>query len=638
MGTTLKKISLVCEWSTSPDLIYEPHTVLPYESSSNVYLRYYTGNLAIRTATGRREYVLAEAVSTIEANHTYYVEAFMKSESLGSQVDFGTIDLFSQKPHVCSDNSYISEYGGNGNSQKVIDVKLADGYSTDSLGWIRFNAFFIAEHDFNWIAIGGGKAVYWDDIRIVEVGDDLCKDDWYFDNTVFNQPFEIFQAGDSIVAGTGADPEASQLAGPVTVLSTSHTIFRAGNSIDLLPGFSVDSLGGAIFETFIEPCQNLCPPISYPNITEGCISTPTEIGVESYENTFAQMQWYPSTYLDDPSSVNPTFTPPGGNGSITYTVAYGQFCEYANYSAQGIYNVTINYSDGLNTQPTISYSNLTTDNYSLSGEITVNYVVNDIEVTYDLSNGIPLTFILTRGVHFNSNTFTFGEELLLTSCCANTNIQLTALNPCGEDASISILWEKDDTPSFVLPLPNVLTEHDGNDIYSFDLTGGCRYEIQVFNRWGNVVYQETGNVPPKGTVLTNWNGQHNNGNDLSEGTYFMIITLFNDCGESAQEPITVQIFNGKQSEDLDDLSTEYFERNLATNSTTFIHTNNHTQLVIESISTKDKEVIVTDNLGKVIYSGTFIGDFNKELPAGIYYVIITENEAILLRERIIIVN
>ena len=42
--------------------------------------------------------------------------------------------------------------------------------------------------------------------------------------------------------------------------------------------------------------------------------------------------------------------------------------------------------------------------------------------------------------------------------------------------------------------------------------------IQVFNRWGNLVYQSNGSYQ-------NWNGINSNGGTITNGTYYYVISL-----------------------------------------------------------------------------------------------------------------
>jgi len=56
-----------------------------------------------------------------------------------------------------------------------------------------------------------------------------------------------------------------------------------------------------------------------------------------------------------------------------------------------------------------------------------------------------------------------------------------------------------------------------NDLY--EITGFadvCELNMTVFNRWGNIVFQQQ-------NYTNNWDGKSNNGSDLAQGTYFMVL-------------------------------------------------------------------------------------------------------------------
>lgn len=73
-------------------------------------------------------------------------------------------------------------------------------------------------------------------------------------------------------------------------------------------------------------------------------------------------------------------------------------------------------------------------------------------------------------------------------------------------------------------IPNVFTPgvvDNLNDEYDIDIVGEQNYKLDIFNRWGQLVYQSTKDGE-KGEG-TNWNGKFlNTGTECPEGTYFYI--------------------------------------------------------------------------------------------------------------------
>ncbi len=79
-------------------------------------------------------------------------------------------------------------------------------------------------------------------------------------------------------------------------------------------------------------------------------------------------------------------------------------------------------------------------------------------------------------------------------------------------------------PQSILDLSNVFTPgNDGlNDEFFIDLDGHQYHDFQIFNRWGEVVYQSIKNEQQDEPI--NWNGRVNNtGKECPSGTYFYVI-------------------------------------------------------------------------------------------------------------------
>jgi gliding motility-associated-like protein len=73
----------------------------------------------------------------------------------------------------------------------------------------------------------------------------------------------------------------------------------------------------------------------------------------------------------------------------------------------------------------------------------------------------------------------------------------------------------------VLKLPNGYTPNGDGFNDNFVISGVQGYPnntFVVYNRWGNVVYSANG-------YSNQWNGQNNNGTDLPESTYFVILEI-----------------------------------------------------------------------------------------------------------------
>jgi len=577
-----------------------------------------------------KEHVVIELDQQLTDGSLYYMEFFTKKDAVGTCL----ISLYNTFPkHRNAGSQTLEETGGN-DPQTILE------YESNNLSeWTRKKIFFLADGNRKWLSFGGSGM--FDDFKIYKVSGNQCRDEWYFDNTEFNYPLEVYQAGNFIKAGAGVDPEAGQFNGPVTVLPSSRTVFRAGNSILLKPGFSV--LSGAEFEGVIEPCTDLCP--SSLNLLKNfnCVDSPVKIGSDIYDGTYVNVNWTPSTYLDNSNVGNPTFTPPvNGSGSITYT-AHLSSSECALFPTS--IPVTVTYVPNSSTNPTISYSNLNYDNYDISFDLSVNDVVSEVVLTYTNLNGISISIPIPRGnVPFLTNNFSLAlnSALANVSCCAGVPITISAKSYCNETVSTSFVWPKNNSFGFITTtFPNVITpDGDGvNDVYCFE-ANACSYMIRVFNSWGGNVYTETG-IAESETICTNWHGQHDNGNMLSDGWYPVIINIYNDCGQEEQVlASSVHVIGTSRS-------SEYTRDMIPNNDGTEVKNNSSTetylnivgnQIKINSNINTSQNLLITDNLGKTIFSGQFKTTFEKTLSSGIYYLISFSKDNIQLQEKIIIMN
>jgi gliding motility-associated-like protein len=95
------------------------------------------------------------------------------------------------------------------------------------------------------------------------------------------------------------------------------------------------------------------------------------------------------------------------------------------------------------------------------------------------------------------------------------NLVVTDENGCTAQAEIVLHGP------FALEMPTVITDNGDGKNDMFVVHGIESYPdntLQVFNRWGNLVYQ-------KDNYDNQWSGANKNGQPLPEGTYFVILTL-----------------------------------------------------------------------------------------------------------------
>ncbi|MBK8969430.1 MAG: gliding motility-associated C-terminal domain-containing protein [Saprospiraceae bacterium] len=98
---------------------------------------------------------------------------------------------------------------------------------------------------------------------------------------------------------------------------------------------------------------------------------------------------------------------------------------------------------------------------------------------------------------------------------------VSAVDSTGNESALSVPECVDNCPNYALP--NAFTPNgDGfNDLFTPfpDWRFIERIDMQIFNRWGNVVFEATDPV-------INWNGLNLSGNEVSEGTYFYVCKVY----------------------------------------------------------------------------------------------------------------
>ncbi len=151
-----------------------------------------------------------------------------------------------------------------------------------------------------------------------------------------------------------------------------------------------------------------------------------------------------------------------------------------------------------------------------------------------LSNGNLLINGITGGTppysyFFNGDTIQVNDSV--SNIGAGT-FQITVIdgNGCILTQPESFIMTNGNPTVFI---PNVLTANNDqvNDLWSLDLSCIEKMNCQIFNRWGNLIYEfNESNV--------GWDGKTSDGKEVSDGVYFYKIIIDN-FGDSGQEE-----FNG----------------------------------------------------------------------------------------------
>ena len=399
-------------------------------------------------------------------------------------------------------------YFSNGQTQQCShDIKkprgvsgvLIDPFTSNSIGpedWTRYRFYFNAILDLDWMTIGvdgdagdGQGGATWDDLRIYEVGQNFCRDNWYFDNTVFNYPFEFFQASDKIYVGNGVDPEngINHIPGDVIQYANTSVVLQAQNQVIIENTFIMEP-GSTTLVIENKPCQaTLCPQaLTFQNHIL-CDIPSMQIGTNNPNDWSTSITWSPSTNLSNPNISNPIFTVPSGSahGAVQYTVTVKYTCDPGiEYTMS--YPVTVEYSNAGDPTASISASNIEWDVYNFSSTFNFNEGVSKIEIIVPSSPGYSETFY--KGSDFNCCSFSWElPDAWEWSSCQNDVIHVKATNVCsGQEQTITLQWPKTQIPYVFPSLPNVISpDGDGtNDQYYVWIPSADYYTYLIDNRWG----------------------------------------------------------------------------------------------------------------------------------------------------------
>ena len=123
-----------------------------------------------------------------------------------------------------------------------------------------------------------------------------------------------------------------------------------------------------------------------------------------------------------------------------------------------------------------------------------------------------------------NNTFTTGTYTVILTTISGT---------CTATATVEIVVED----GLTLEIPNVFTpNNDGaNDVFTIKSTGVKEISLQIFNRWGEKLYEFSG-------AKASWDGLAPNGAKVPEATYFYFVKAIGFDGTEIEKHGTLNLF------------------------------------------------------------------------------------------------
>jgi gliding motility-associated-like protein len=155
---------------------------------------------------------------------------------------------------------------------------------------------------------------------------------------------------------------------------------------------------------------------------------------------------------------------------------------------------------------------------NLTANPTSGYYPLTVDFQNNSQNGIAYQWTFGNGQNATVNDLS-GQQQVYDTTGLYTVMLVAQNGNCFDTAYVVIEVLEPPVIPPVLPVglepTNVFSPNgDGkNDFYSFKMLNIKSLDITIFNRWGQIVYEST-------DVNATWNGQSQDGSDVSDGTYF----------------------------------------------------------------------------------------------------------------------
>lgn len=193
------------------------------------------------------------------------------------------------------------------------------------------------------------------------------------------------------------------------------------------------------------------------------------------------------------------------------------------YLNAGNYNVTLVVESNNGCTDSISHSVdvFPIPNASFTANPTIGNVPLDVDFLDNSTNGVDYSWNFGNG-----DTSSLINPSTTYSQSGTYQVVLYISNEmCSDEAVITIVVEK----PLIYIIPNIITPNgDGsNDVLDMNISNAESVEIEIFNRWGNLVGTVNSLDPKEG-----WDGKHkNSGKPVSDGVYFYTYKITSIYGE-----------------------------------------------------------------------------------------------------------
>ncbi len=171
----------------------------------------------------------------------------------------------------------------------------------------------------------------------------------------------------------------------------------------------------------------------------------------------------------------------------------------------------------------------------ISQEVTVTVAKPIATFTNDKDNGTPPLLINFTNNSQNATTYQwiYGDDAIDTTTNATHTYKIPKIytvkliasnnNVCSDTTTTTLIVYK-------LVVSNVFTPNgDGNnDFFEINHTGITSFDIEIYDRWGNKLYE--GHTPN-----SKWDGRNSNGKNADDGTYYYLVKAKGIDGQEYSE-------------------------------------------------------------------------------------------------------
>jgi gliding motility-associated-like protein len=209
-----------------------------------------------------------------------------------------------------------------------------------------------------------------------------------------------------------------------------------------------------------------------------------------------------------------------GTGPFTFTINSVNYTTLPTNLMAGAYPVTTTDANGCVSTQTVTVGMVNTASVTAAANPTFGVYPLPVGFGASGSSGIN-NYFWQFGDPLGSNTYSQSPNFTYTGPGTYT-VVLTAWNDwIGCAVTDTIVIEV--VEEAIVNLPNVFTPNaDGvNDGFSADITGVKDIKVEVFNRWGNSIYEaEQSGLPSTHQVLQLWDGQKGD-----DGVYYYVVNV-----------------------------------------------------------------------------------------------------------------